>query len=239
MRLKPESTISRTCQEIDIVNEQLTLDDKYILELGCGAAEITRLIATGGTNRRVLALEVDEIQYAKNLKTIKDLPNVEFRLAGAQAIPVKDSSVDVVFLFRSLHHIPVDLLKQSFCEIARVLKPNGYLYIEEPIYDGEFNEIMRIFEDEKVVREAAFDAIRTAVDSIHFELVNELFFNKTLSFPSFEDFERRVIGVSYMDRHLTPDQYAQVKARFEANLGESGAKFPQPHRVDLLRRTEF
>lgn len=240
MHLKPKSTINRSCQEIDIVNELLTLDNKFILELGCGAAEVTRLIATGGENRRVLALDVDDIQHAKNLE-IKDLPNVEFGLAGAQDIPVQDGSVDVVFMFRSLHHIPLDLMKQSFDEISRVLKPNGYLYIEEPIYDGEFNEIVRIFEDEKVVREAAFAAIRAAVDSAKFELTNELFFNKPLSFPTFQDFERQVIGVSYMERNLSPDQYARVKARFEANLGESGggAKFPQPHRVDLLRRVEY
>lgn len=241
MHLKPKEAIARTSEEIEIVNELLDLDDKYILEVGCGAAETTRLIASGGINkkdsRRVMALEVDEVQHAQNLK-IDDLPNVEFKLAGAQAIPVPDCCVDVVFLFRSLHHVPVDLMKRSFDEIARVLKPGGYVYIEEPVYDGEFNDIVRIFEDEKEVRGAAFAAIRAAVDSGEFELVKELFFNKPLSFSSFEDFERRVIRVSYMERHLTPEQYSQVKARFEANLGENGAKFPQPHRVDWLRKTE-
>ena len=64
--------IETTRLELDVVNELLDLDDKVILELGCGAAEKTRAIATTGLNRRIIATEVD-----KNLQ-IDDLPNVEF-----------------------------------------------------------------------------------------------------------------------------------------------------------------
>ena len=48
------------CPESDIYNALLSLDDCNIVELGCGAAELTRDIATGGRNRSILALEVDE-----------------------------------------------------------------------------------------------------------------------------------------------------------------------------------
>ena len=91
MRIATEQ-VTRTCPEIDIVNEHLALDAKRILELGCGKAELTRLIAAGGHGRQVMALEVDEIQHALN-KKITDLPNVECRLAGAQDIPASSAGI--------------------------------------------------------------------------------------------------------------------------------------------------
>lgn len=227
--------IERTCPETDIINENLDLDNKSILELGCGTAELTRLIATGGTGRKVLALEVDEIQHAENLK-ISDLQNVEFGLAGAQAIPAEDDSIDIVFMFKSLHHVPGELLGQSFAEIARVLKPGGLAYISEPIFDGEFNEILRLFHDEQAVREAAFNATLRAIESGDFELVEQLFFNTPVRFEDFADFERKVIGVSHTQHHLSPEVHKKVEVRFATNMGDEAADFLAPIRVDLLRK---
>ncbi|MDM8567708.1 class I SAM-dependent methyltransferase [Candidatus Halobeggiatoa sp. HSG11] len=135
------SKITRTCPEKEIYNELLKLDGKHILELGCGAAELTRTIATEGFNRHVTAAEVDEIQHNKNL-LITDLDNVTFQLAGAESIPASDNTFDVVFMFKSLHHVPVELMVQALEEIQRVLKPDGLAYISEPIFAGDFNELL-------------------------------------------------------------------------------------------------
>ena len=116
--------IDVNCPESDIYNRLLSLDNKHILELGCGNAEITRNIATSGSNRKVTALEVDQLAHAKNL-LITDLPNVTFGLSGAQEIPLADQSVDVVFMFKSLHHVPLELMEASMREIWRVLKLGG------------------------------------------------------------------------------------------------------------------
>jgi ubiquinone/menaquinone biosynthesis C-methylase UbiE len=102
--------IDVNCPEPDIYNRLLSLDNKHILELGCGAAIKTRKIATSGSNRKLTALEVDEIAHQKNLQ-ITDLPNVTFGLAGAQDIPLDDDSVDVVLMFKSLHHVPSELME--------------------------------------------------------------------------------------------------------------------------------
>ncbi len=151
--------ISVNCPEAEIYNRLLSLDNKHILELGCGSAEITRNIATSGVNRNITALEVDEIAHANNLQ-ITDLPNVTFALAGAQEIPLDNDSVDVVFMFKSLHHVPIELMEPSMREIRRVLKPGGLAYISEPVFAGEFNQVLRLFHDEQKVREAAFRAVQ-------------------------------------------------------------------------------
>ena len=128
--------IARLCAESEILREQLTLDGARILELGCGKAEATRRIAADGQGRTIVACEVDEIQHAMNLART-DLPNVTFRLGGAEAIAAADESFDVVMLFKSLHHVPMPLMAQALKEIRRVLRPGGVAYVSEPIFAGE------------------------------------------------------------------------------------------------------
>ena len=155
--------IALSCPESAVYERLLSLDRKHILELGCGNAAITRDIAMAGNGRMITALEVDKIAHQQNLQ-ITDLPNVTFGLAGAEDIPLADTSVDVVFMFKSLHHVPVALMEQALCEIRRVLKPGGMAYISEPVYAGAFNEILRLFHDEREVRESAFSALKRAVE---------------------------------------------------------------------------
>ncbi|MEJ2554233.1 MAG: class I SAM-dependent methyltransferase [Gammaproteobacteria bacterium] len=223
------------CPEAEIYDRLLALDGKHILELGCGSAEITRNIASAGTGRKITALEVDEIAHGKNLQ-ITDLPNVSFDLAGAQDIPLEDETVDVVLMFKSLHHVPVDLMDDAMREISRVLKPGGVAYISEPVFAGAFNEILRLFHDESQVRAAAFDTIKKAVDEGVFELVEETFFNSPMKFESFADFEDKVLKATHTQHNLDEQLHRRVKERFEQHVGEDGAHFLMPIRVDLLQR---
>jgi len=227
--------IDLSCAESEIYNRLLDLDGKHILELGCGCAEITRDIASFGVNRKITALEVDEIAHEKNL-LITDLSNVTFGLSGAQAIPLEDESVDVALMFKSLHHVPLDLMEPSMREIRRVLKPGGLAYISEPVFAGDFNEILRLFHDEQKVREAAFSIINKVVDDGLFQLVEETFFNSPMTFENFTDFENKVLKVTHTNHALDEDLYTLVKQRFEEHEGVHGARFLMPIRVDLLQR---
>jgi len=230
-----EQQIDTSCPEPEIYNRLLSLDNKHILELGCGSAEITRNIASSGENRKVTALEVDEIAHDKNLQ-ITDLPNVSFDLAGAQQIPLEDESVDVVFMFKSLHHVPLELMEPSMHEIRRVLKPGGMAYISEPVFAGDFNEILRLFHDEQKVREAAFDTVKKAVDKGLFSLVEETFFNSPMIFKNFTEFEDNTIKATHSEHNLDKELYELVRQRFEQHVGDDGAKFWMPMRVDLLQK---
>jgi len=227
--------IDIVCPEPDIYNRLLSLDNKHILELGCGGAHITRKIATSGSNRTITAMEVDELAHKKHLQ-VTDLPNVTFEFAGAEDIPLKDESVDVVFMFKSLHHVPMDLMEASMHEIRRVLKPGGLAYISEPVYAGEFNEILRLFNDEKIVRAAAFSALEKAVDDGLFELAEEVFFNSPRHYESFAEFEDNTINATHSNYILDEELHARVKRLFEQHIGDDGAHFFNPIRVDLLRR---
>jgi ubiquinone/menaquinone biosynthesis C-methylase UbiE len=171
-----DPSADRVCDEHAIVNSLLPLSGAHVLELGCGTAVQTRGIAQGGQVASIAALEVDQIQHARHLQ-IRDLLNVSFSVGGAEEIPAANASIDIVLMFKSLHHVPVDKMDQALADIRRVLKPGGLAYLSEPVYAGEFNEILRLFHDERAVRDAAFAAIQRAVHGGALELVSQTFFS--------------------------------------------------------------
>lgn len=229
-----QNPIDLVCAEHEIYDELLELDGKRIVELGCGAAEITREIATSGHDRRLTAFEVDEIQHAANLQ-ISDLPNVSFQTGGAEAIPLENRSQDIVFMFKSLHHVPIEHLDRAMQEIHRVLVPGGLAYISEPLYMGELNDVLRLFHDEKEVREAAFNAMEHAVENGLFTLKEEVFFKVPIKLEGFSEFAAKTINVTHTDHQLSEETYREVKTVFEKHFASNGGDFTLPVRVDLLQ----
>ncbi len=230
-----DPTQTTLVNEVKLMLGELPLDGARVLELGCGKAEKTRSLAETGRIREIVALEVDLIQHARNL-LITDLTGVSFAHGGAEAIPAEDDSVDIVIMFKSLHHVPLADMDQALAEIARVLKPGGLAWISEPVYAGKFNDILRLFHDEKNVREAAFTAVCKAVDTGRLALDRQLFFNTRSRFDNFEQFDARMIRVTHSNHQLSAELYQQVQARFTAHLTPEGATFLNPQRVDVLRK---
>jgi len=224
-----------TCTEADIYNSIIDLDDSDILDLGCGSGRYALDIALSGHGRTVLGLEVDEVQHLKNLEG--DWPeNLSFGLGGAQNIPADDESFDVVMMFKSLHHVPIPLMGVAMSEIHRVLRPGGFAYISEPVFAGDFNDVLKIFHNEEGVRAAAFNAVKAAVEAGDFTSLNQVFFNTYGHYANFEEFEKHVINVTFMDHRLDDDLYNQTKQAFQAHMSEDGAHFLSPNRVDILQK---
>ncbi|WP_296891873.1 class I SAM-dependent methyltransferase [Thiobacillus sp.] len=232
MRIADPSAL-RVADEGDILKERLPLSGAKVLELGCGKAEKTRLVAQ--TAASVLALEVDATQLAENQAAEKP-GNVQFAFGGAENIPTDDSNVDIVLMFKSLHHVPIERMDDTFSEIRRVLKPGGLAYISEPVYAGDFNEILRLFHDEKAVREAAFAAEVRAVSTQRLSLVSQTFFLQPMHFDDFSQFENRILKVTHTEHRLSPALHEAVRSEFNRHMSPNGATFHMPIRVDLFRK---
>lgn len=235
MQIARDGDLPRS-SDFEQIGELLPLDGARLLELGCGAAFTTRRLAESFPLGEIVAMEVDQIQHEKNL-LIPDLPDVSFQYGGAQDIPLPDDSVDAVIMLKSLHHVPAQDMDKAFSEIARVLRPGGLAYISEPVYAGDFNDILRLFNDEKLVREAAFEAIQRAIDSGLLGFEREIHFHSTTLFEGFAEFEHRILGATHSSFDVDEALRAQVKARFMPHVGDDGiAEFLSPLRVDLLRK---
>lgn len=205
-----------------------------IIELGCGAAALSRQLLQACPACHVTGLEVDQRQHAKNLQQPQQ--RLQFVLAGAQSIPFPDALFDLALMLKSLHHVPLDLMDDALAEVRRVLRPQGLLYVSEPVFAGALNEVMRLFHDEERVRAAALQAVQRAVASGAWEQVAEQQFEMPVHFRDFAEFEQRLIGVTFVEHRLDAATLAAVRARFEPHLGADGAHFVRPMRVNLLRR---
>lgn len=225
----------RTANELDIIQQYLPLKDADVLELGCGRAWMTRKMTERFHPRQLIATEVDRIQHEKN-RLIDDLPLVTFVYGGAESIDLPDSSIDVALMLKSLHHVPVELMDKGLEEISRVLRPGGIAYISEPVYRGDFNDILRLFNDEKIVREKAFEALCRTVESNKFELVEQIFFNSPGHYQDFTAFEDRMLNVTHTEHQIDDALYQRIKDAFMQHMGDDGAHFLKPSRVDLLQK---
>ncbi|WP_424686725.1 MAG: class I SAM-dependent methyltransferase [Halarcobacter ebronensis] len=232
-----EKNITQTINESYLI-ETLNLNNKKILELGCGNANMTKMIAQNGFDRQIIACEVDEIQHEKNLK--EEIENIEFILAGAEDIPLEDCSIDFVFMFKSFHHVPKNMMQKALSEIKRVLKPNGIAYISEPLFQGEQNELIRLFHDEEQVRIDAFEAIKEAVEKEEFKLFQEVFFQSEVTYESFEDFENKMMNVTYNDNNIDETLRKKVEEKYKSlgtkKCSDEKLTFLKPFRVDILQK---
>ena len=234
MRIQATGEV-RQAEELEVLRGLVDVQGRRVLELGCGAAWMTRQLVEVLGAAAVTATEVDRIQHAKNLAR-DDLPAVSFRYGGAESIADPDGTYDGVFMFKSLHHVPLEVMDRALAEVHRVLKPGGFLYCSEPVYHGDFNEVMRLIHDEREVREAAFAALGRAVTAGRFALAAEVFFESFGAYPDWAAFESRFIDVTHSDFSVGPEQRAVIRTAFERHLTPAGARFQKPHRVDLLRR---
>ncbi len=235
MQIASEGSLPSS-SDFEQISNLLPLAQARLLELGCGAAFTTRRLAERFPASEIVAMEVDRVQHEKN-RLIPDLPNVQFQFGGAQSIDQADASMDAVIMLKSLHHVPIAEMDRAFAEIVRVLRPGGLLYISEPVYAGEFNEILRLFNDERAVRQAAFDATVRAVDDGKLLLEREIHFLSLSRFEGFAEFESRVLGATHSTFEVDATLFDEVKARFLPYINDDGiAEFYNPTRVDLLRK---
>lgn len=220
--------------ELNVLAGLAPLAGQRIIELGCGSASLARALLARHPDSRVTGLEVDERQHAKNVASPQE--GLRFIAAGAQAIPFPDASFDLALMLKSLHHVPRPSLAQALGEVARVLRPGGLLYVSEPVYDGTLNEVIRLFNDEGVVRAAAQAALDAAVRSGVWMQAAEQRFEMPMQFRDFADFEQRMMRPTFADHGIDAAKLAAVRSVFAPHCSTEGAHFTLPMHVRVLRR---
>lgn len=223
--------------ELDLLAELVPLQDQRIIELGCGSARLARALLQRFEGSELVGLEVDAVQHAKNVASKQE--RLTFVPAGAEAVPFPDACFDGAMMLKSLHHVPMPAMDAALLEVARVVRPGGWLYVSEPIYGGEFNEIARLYNDEGVVRAAAQSALDRALASGgHWSAEHEQRFAQPSHFKNWDDFAQRMLYPSFADHSITPELSERVRNAFEPHCGPDGAHFMRLMHVRLLRRRD-
>lgn len=233
----PPDLLPLVRDELDVLAELVPLRQQAIIELGCGNARLARDLLRRWPLCQVTGLEVDATQHAKNLE--RPQASLHFVAASAEAVPFDGGSFDLALMLKSLHHVPIPAMDTALAEVARVLRPGGLLYVSEPIYGGALNEVVRLYNDEGVVRPAAQAALdRALARGGHWEPVAERRFAQPVHFKSWDDFAQRMLHPSFADHGITPAIALRVRAAFDPHCGPDGADFVRPMHVRLLRRKD-
>jgi SAM-dependent methyltransferase len=100
--------------------------DKTLLEIGAGAGRMTHRFAE--LYGRVIALDVSDEMLLLGQSNLSDVGNVEWVLgSGADLAVIPDCSVDNVFSYITLQHVPSTAAVLRYLEEAgRVLRPGGH-----------------------------------------------------------------------------------------------------------------
>jgi SAM-dependent methyltransferase len=226
-------TVPLIDDELDLLASLVPLAGQDIVELGCGAAQLARALLMRHPDSRVTGIEVDARQHAKNLA--EPQTGLSFVAGVAEAIPAPDASFDLALMLKSLHHVPVGSMARALNEVARVLRPGGHLYVSEPVYAGALNELIRLFNDEGVVRAAAQSAVDEALRGGRWEQAAQRQFEMPVRFRDFADFEQRMMRPTFADHHIDDAMLAAARSTFAPHCTAEGARFTRPMHVRLLR----
>jgi len=214
--------------DLDVLDQCLKPADQFIIDAGCGDMHLSKALAERGAH--VLAIDPDPIQAEKN-RQAKIITNVGFAETGADQIPVENQAVDGIVFSYSLHHVPNDLYPSVFNECLRILKPEGFLYIIEPVASGDLNEVMKLFHDESQVRALAQQAIEVHAVP-HFESTQVFEYSRALQYNSWEQFADRYVAKSfntgYTEAQVRSDS---VRKKFIAMGEPTQFAFESPMRV--------
>jgi SAM-dependent methyltransferase len=121
--------------------------DWRALDVACGTGKIAVAMAqAGGTITALDAAEGMLQQCAARARNKGVLDNVILVHASADKLPFPDDSFDIVFSFRFLHLFPLESYQSLVREMARVVKPGGYLVVEmkNRWYGGVLNQLRNL-----------------------------------------------------------------------------------------------
>ncbi len=113
-----------------LINYFIDIEVKKILDIGTGKGGFIPVLLKTFPGSEITAVDPD----TESLKVaMQKFPGVKFLEMEAEKLYFEDNLFDVVSLSMALHHFPK--VKKALKEIKRVVKPGGYVIINEPISD--------------------------------------------------------------------------------------------------------
>ena len=165
------------------------LEGLHVVDVGAGDGVYSRQLDAAGAN--VTAIEIDPGKVAKAREILPK--SINFNLGAAEDLPLITASQDLACLFFSLHHVPSERQSAGFGEIRRVLRSKGRLHIVEPYPYGTMFDVVRMVEDETIVRTNSHQLLNRLDGEHGFSLGKKREYVLTREYPTFEFFLKKIV----------------------------------------------
>lgn len=218
----------------DVLKSTLDLKGKKVLDVGSGEGHLTRMMTKEGASIIGLECTARQLEKATSYEKVGDETYVD---AVAQSLPFDEQSFDIVVFFNSLHHIPVEDQFTALTEAVRVLTPNGYIYISEPIAEGPHFELLKPIDDETYVRAKAYEVIKR-YEEAGLSWIAEEIYNHPVRRKSFEEMRDKLTGPNPEREKIFVEQEKELREAYD-RLGthkDGYTYFDQPTRMNLLQK---
>lgn len=189
---------NRQTQDIEHLNRILDVlsiqEDDKILDLGTGNGYLAFAIAEKHPKTTVVGLDIvsKTLEQNKELALKQGILNLEFIDYDGMTFPFKSNTFNWIVTRYALHHFPN--IQYTFNEIARILKPNGFIFISDPTTNsidtnGFVDSYMQLKDDGHNKFYSLTEFIKFASNS---KMEFKTSFITTIRFP-------RKIGDTYLD----------------------------------------
>jgi ubiquinone/menaquinone biosynthesis C-methylase UbiE len=133
----------------EIVGNIISLYKGYVRSLGLTGTETVLEFGsgTGGASRHLakalrrggghlICVDTSNALTRIARKRLRTYPNIEFKIGDIRRLDVEDSSCDGIFIHFALHDVDEDQRRDVVDALVRKLKPDGKVFIREPIKQG-------------------------------------------------------------------------------------------------------
>lgn len=200
------------------------ISGKHILDIGCGAGPMARPLSRHG------AVWAGVDPYARPGEA-----KAEITPGAAEDLPFPDDSFDSAIFINSLHHVPMGMMETALAEAARVVK-SGPVIVIEPRIDGALSDVLRIIDDETIVRNAAQQAIRQMIVTGLFTSTENADYLRIERFADFDAFLAKMVSNNPLRREAAETHRAALQAAFlaHAKTGQAEVALDQPMHLHVL-----
>lgn len=217
----------------DVLFELVPPAGRSIVDVGCSEGALVRRLAAAGADVVGVDTQADVLARARAHEPVRGERYLE---GTGQRLPLPDGSADAVLFIHSLHHVPEELMDAALAEAARVVRPGGAVYVQEPMAEGPYFELVRPVDDETHVRAAAQAALaRAGAHGLVCE--RELRFGAPVRFERFAALRERLVlaDPARAERFATCEE--ELRAAYDALAGgDETVELVSPTLVTLLRR---